>query len=165
MTTSPEMITSRTPVNSANKTMGFLRRNIRTKDPGIRGVAYKTLVRPILEYSSPVWNPYTRSNIHRIEMARRTAARWTLGRFFSYDSVSGMLGELGWKSPENRRTDARLCLFYNIVLCLVAVSLTPYVVHSQVPRRHSKSYSLAFRQIHTIADYYSSFLHLSSSDV
>ena len=74
-------------VTSANKTMGFLRRNIRTKDPGIREVAYKTLVCPILEYSSPVWSPYTKSNIHRIEIVQRRVARWTLGRFSPYDSV------------------------------------------------------------------------------
>ena len=37
-------------VTSANQTLGFLRRNIRTKDSCIREVAYKTLVRPILEY-------------------------------------------------------------------------------------------------------------------
>ena len=43
----------------ANKTLGFLRRDIHTKDPGIRDVAYKTPLRPILEYSSPVWSPYT----------------------------------------------------------------------------------------------------------
>ena len=141
-------------VTSANKTMGFLRRNIRTKDPGIREVAYKTLIRPILEYSSPVWSPYTKSNIHRIEMVQRRAARWTLGRFSPYDSVSSMLGELGWRSLEDRRTYARLCLFYKIVHGLVAVPLPSYVVHSQVSTRHSKSHPLAFRQIHTVADYY-----------
>ena len=81
-------------VTSANKTMGFLRRNIRTKDQGIREVAYKTLVRPKLEYSSPVWSPLTKSNINRIEMTQRRAARWTLGRFSPYDSVSSILGEL-----------------------------------------------------------------------
>ena len=69
-------------VTSANETMGFLRRNIRTKDPGIREVAYKTLVCPILEYSSPVWSPYTKSNIHRIEMVQRREVRWT-GSFIS----------------------------------------------------------------------------------
>ena len=140
-------------VTSANKTMGFLRRNIRTKDPGIREVAYKTLVRPILEYSSPVWSPYTKSNIHRIEMVQRRVARWTLGRFSPYDSVWSMLGELGWRSLEDRRTDARLCLFYKIVHGLVAVPLPSYVVHSQVSTRHSKTHPLAFRQIHTVADY------------
>ena len=65
-------------VTSANSTMGFLRRNIGTKDPGIREVAYKTLVHPILEYSTPVWSPYTKSNIHRVEMVQRRAACWTL---------------------------------------------------------------------------------------
>ena len=44
-------------VTSASKTLGFIKRNIRTKDPRIREVAYKTLVRPVLEYSSPVWSP------------------------------------------------------------------------------------------------------------
>ena len=126
--------------------MGFFRRNIHTKDPGVREVAFKILVRPILEYSSLVWSPYTKPNIHRIEMVQRRAARWTLGRFSSYDSVSGMLDELGWRSLEGRRTHARLCLFYKIVHGLVAVPLPPYVLHSQILTRHSNSYSLSFSQ-------------------
>ena len=136
-------------VTSANKTMGFLRRNIRTKDPGIREIAYKTLVRPVLEYSFRVWSPCT-----KIEIVQRRVARWTLGRFSPYDSVSSMLGELGWRSVEERCTDARLCLFYKIVHGLVAVPLPSYVVHSQVSTRHSKSHPLAIRLIHTVADYY-----------
>ena len=87
-------------------------------------------------------------------MVQRRAARWTLGRFSPYDSVSSMLGELGWRSLEDRRTDARLYLFYKIVHGLVAMPLPSYVVHSQVSTRHSKSHPLAFRQIHTVADYY-----------
>ena len=68
---------------------------------------------------------------------------------------SSMLGELlGLRSLEDRRTDARLCLFYKIVHGLVAVPLPSYVVHSQVSTRHSKSRPLAFRQIHLVADYY-----------
>ena len=60
-------------VTSANKTLGFLRRNIRTKDSSIREIAYITLVRPIHEYSSPVWSPHYKSNIHKIEMVQRRA--------------------------------------------------------------------------------------------
>ena len=48
-------------VTSASKTPGFIKRNIRIKDPRIREVAYKTLVRPVLEYSSPVWSPHTQT--------------------------------------------------------------------------------------------------------
>ena len=109
-----------------------LRRNIRTKDSSIREVAYKTLVRPILEYSSPVWSQHTKSNIHKIEIVQMRAARWTLCRFSSYDSVSDMLGDLWWRYLEDMRTDSRLCLFYKIEHDLVAVPLPPYVVHTQV---------------------------------
>ena len=123
-------------VTSANKTLGFLRRNIRTKDSSIREVANKTLVRPILEYSCPVWSPHTKSNRHKIEMVQRRAARWTLCRSSSYDSVSDMLGDLGWRPLEDKRTDSRLCLFYKIVHGLVAVPLSPYVVHTQVFTRY-----------------------------
>ena len=52
-------------VTSANNTLGFLKRNIRTEDSSIREIAYKTLVRPIIEYSSPVWSHHTKSNIHK----------------------------------------------------------------------------------------------------
>lgn len=40
--------------SSANRSLGFLKRNIRSKNPGIRQTAYNALVRPVLEYSSPV---------------------------------------------------------------------------------------------------------------
>ena len=87
-------------------------------------------------------------------MVQRRAARWTLSRYSANDSVTSMLGELGWRSLEDRRTDARLCLFYKIVQGLVAVPMPPYVVHPRVFTRHSKSHPLAFIQIHTSADYY-----------
>ena len=109
---------------------------------------------PLLEYSSPVWSPTPNQTYKKREMVQRRAARWTLCRFFSYDSVSDMLGDLGWRSLEDRRTDSRLRLFYKIVHGLVAVPLPPYVVHTQVFTRHSASHPLAFRQIHTVADYY-----------
>ena len=111
-------------------------------------------MRPIVEYSSPIWSPHTKSNIHKIEMVQRRAACWTLCHFSSYDSVSDMLGDLGWRSLEDRCTDSRLCLFYKIVHGLVAVPLPPYVVHTQVFTRLSASHLLACRQIHTVADYY-----------
>ena len=55
---------------SASRSLGFLKRNIRSKNPEIREMAYKTLVRPLVEYSSSsVWSPYTKSNIARLRAA------------------------------------------------------------------------------------------------
>ena len=42
----------------ANRTLGFLRRNLSSCPQDIKEVAYKGLVRPILEYASPVWDPH-----------------------------------------------------------------------------------------------------------
>ena len=44
----------------ANRTLGFLKRNIKTKQSKVREMAYNTLVRPQLEYASPIWDPYTK---------------------------------------------------------------------------------------------------------
>jgi len=38
----------------ANSTLGFVRRNININNPEVKEKAYKTLVRPILEYSPTV---------------------------------------------------------------------------------------------------------------
>ena len=41
---------------NASKSLGCLKRNILTKNPAIREAAYKTIVRPQVEYASTVWS-------------------------------------------------------------------------------------------------------------
>ena len=106
-------------------------------------------------------SPYTKSNIARLEMVQRRAARWTLSEYSPYASVTQMLQSLGWRSLEQRRSDSRLCLFYKIVYGLVAIDMPPYVVHPlRTPRN---SHTLCFRQIQSTVDYYKySFYPLSN---
>ena len=132
----------------------------RCRNPELREMAYKTLVRLLVEYSSSVWSPYTKSNIARLEMIQRRAARWTLSEYSPYASVTQMLQSLGWRSLEQRRSDSRLCLFYKIIYGLVAIDMPPYVVHPlRTPRN---SHTLCFRQIQSTVDYYKySFYPLS----
>ena len=42
----------------ANSTMAFLRRNIRSASQQAKSTAYKTFVKPTLEYASTVWTPH-----------------------------------------------------------------------------------------------------------
>ena len=49
--------------NKANQTLGFLRRNLKIGNRKMKETAYKTLVRPILEYASPVWDPHQTDHI------------------------------------------------------------------------------------------------------
>ena len=46
---------------SASRSLGFIKRNIRTKSPATREMTYRTLVRPSAEHSSSVWSSYTQN--------------------------------------------------------------------------------------------------------
>lgn len=50
-----------------NRTLGFVRQNLHICSCKATASAYKALVRPLLEYASPVWDPYTASCIDSIE--------------------------------------------------------------------------------------------------
>ena len=52
---------------NANRSLGFIKRNIKTKSPQIRETAYQSLVRPQLEYASAVWDPHTKDKAHKVE--------------------------------------------------------------------------------------------------
>ena len=55
----------------ANQTLGFLKRNINVHKQDLKSTAYKTLVRPQLEYASTVWSPHTATDLQKIESVQR----------------------------------------------------------------------------------------------
>ena len=77
----------------ANRTLDFVKRNVKTRNKAIKVLAYKTVVRPQVEYASSVWTPNTKQNINKIEMTQRRAARWVKDSDSPYESVSQMLNE------------------------------------------------------------------------
>ena len=83
--------------------------------------AYKALVRPLVEYAIPVWDPYHQTEIDRIEMVQRRAARYVTNSHNNRSSVNQMLEHLEWKSLEQRRKDARLTMMYKITNEKVAI--------------------------------------------
>ena len=110
----------------ANRTLGFIKRNVKTKNESVKELAYKTLVRPQVEYASTIWSPHTKQNTQKIEMVQRRAARWVKYNYSTYDSVSTMLNNLGWRSLENRRIDSRLFMFHRIIYGYVAIQIPTY---------------------------------------
>ena len=60
-------------VTKANRTLAFLRRNLKICSTKTKDFAYKSLVRPLLEYASSVWDPTTKKDIFRIEAVQRQA--------------------------------------------------------------------------------------------
>ena len=48
--------------SKATKTLGFLHRNLAFAPRSTKEVAYKTLVRPKLEYAAPIWSPHSKTS-------------------------------------------------------------------------------------------------------
>ena len=82
--------------SKATKTFGFLRRNLAFAPRSTKEVAYKTLVRPKLEYAAPIWSPYSKLQINEVEKVKRTAAHWTYRGWRNTSGVREMLDELGF---------------------------------------------------------------------
>ena len=56
---------------TANHTLGFLKRNIRVQNRDLKSTAFKTLVRPQLEYAFNVWSSYTDQDINKLVLQWR----------------------------------------------------------------------------------------------
>jgi len=56
--------------NNANRTLGFLWRNLKLKSPKLKETAYNTLVHPMVEYTPSVWDPHTQACINQVEMVQ-----------------------------------------------------------------------------------------------
>ena len=63
-----------------------------------------------------------------------------------------MLDQLSRRTLEQRRADARLCLFYKMIHGIVAVPLPDYVQPTHRVSRYC--HSMTFRQIHTNRNYH-----------
>ena len=97
----------------ANRTLVFLRRTLFSCPQDVKEAAYKGIMRPILEYGSSVWDPYTDKLQEELKKVQNRAARF-VNRNYVYEtgSMTGILGQLKWESLKKRRKDNRLILLY-----------------------------------------------------
>ena len=97
----------------ANRTLGLVRRNLKPCSRRIKLLAYNTLVRPILEDSSSVWDPHTKVLIDKLEAVQRRAVRFIMNNYdYRNSSVSDMMRELKIESLAFRRKIGRLTNFH-----------------------------------------------------
>jgi hypothetical protein len=118
--------------SSANRSLGFIRRNLYSCPKSIKQTAYMALVRPLLEYSNSVWDPHQKELINKLEMIQKRAARFTTKTYDKTTSITQLIKDLEWDTLQNRRTANRLCILHKARQCLLALPveklLQPYVV-------------------------------------
>ena len=95
-----------------NQMLGVLKRNRRHCPRSIKNMAYKTILKPKLEYVSAVWDPFTEDNIRKLEAVQRRAARFVCNSYRQTASVSS-------PSLENKKT--YLSLYGGLFVTLFSV--------------------------------------------
>ena len=99
-------------------------------------MAYSSLVRPVFEYASTVWDPYLNKNIVAIEMEQRQAARWVKYDHLWTCSVTSVLCDLNWSTLQRRREVSRLKTFCNVIYKTSALKMPHYFVITTYATRH-----------------------------
>ena len=134
--------------HKAAQVNGLLYRNLRQCPPHIKTVCYKSMVRPILEYASSVWDPHTNANIQKLESVQRRAARFCLGDYSRYSSVRSMLLSLDLPSLQFRRKLAKLTTMYKFI------NGTLHIPFNHLTPNHHNSRDGYFMQLQCRTDSY-----------
>jgi hypothetical protein len=108
-------------VKKGNRHLGFVRRNTRGLPRDFKQAAYKSLVRPHMEYCATVWDPHTKKDINRVEQVQRRAARFVNNDYRMTSSVTHMVSKLEWGTLAQRRMISRLTMVYRIIRGEVAI--------------------------------------------
>ncbi|KAI8497797.1 hypothetical protein Bbelb_244490 [Branchiostoma belcheri] len=125
-------------------------------EEGVERNLGQTLVRPHLEYSATVWDPYTIKGIQAVEAVQRRAARVTLNDYQRTSSVTQMLNDLQWPLLSERRRKARLTTFYKLTHNIIKIPTSNLLKPAQGRTRGSHQYK--YQPIHARTDTYKIFL-------
>ena len=103
------------------------------------------MVRPIMEYTSTVWDPHTLNSTNHLE---RVNARMCIKNYSRYCSVTKMLKDLDLPTLQNRRNGAKLQMLYKIVKANHMHGSQPF----QITVSHLYHHSCHFKQLNTSID-------------
>ena len=90
---------------------------MQTTKPKPKESAYKTYVRPLVEYAASVWDPWQKKYINKIEMIQHRAIRYIFNDYSFTSSVINMLSKLNFQHLWN--TDK-----FHLSLCFIKSSIT-----------------------------------------
>ena len=115
--------------SKSSKFLGMIKRTLSPCKPEVKQTAYNMLIRPKFEYSSPIWNPHTFSQIKSLETVQHSAARNT--------NPADLITALGWPSLERRRIIKQATTFYKIINNIIEITPPPgLLTRSRTPGQY-----------------------------
>ena len=125
------------------RALGFLRRNLQKCNADIKTLAYKTLVRPHLEYCDTVWDPHTNNNINKLEAIQNKTARWIRRDYRHTTSVTLLKQDIKLEPLATRRQIHRQQMIYKITNNLIDIDRNTYL-HSTNRRSTRGSHNFKY---------------------
>lgn len=98
----------------AARTLYFIRRNFKQAPQDVKELLYSTNVRPILEYGSTVWDPFTQNLIGSLEAIQNRAARFVKNSYVFPSSITRIKDSLGWPTLASRRAFFRISFLRDV---------------------------------------------------
>lgn len=105
----------RSIVSKALRALYFVMRNLKMGTKQAREKAYTTIVRPLLEYCSPIWNPSLVTHIALLDRVQRKAARLVCRNFDAYTSNTLIQEAMKWETLSARREKALLTVMFQVI--------------------------------------------------
>ena len=119
----------------SSKILGMVKRTLGPCKPEVKDTAYNMLVRPKLEYASPIWNPHTSSQINRLERIQHYGARFVANDHRRTTSPTTLVLTLNWQTLESRRTIKQAMTFYKILNNIIEIN-PPTGLLTRLHNRH-----------------------------
>ena len=139
---------------NAYSTLGLLRQNLAACPRDVKESAYKGLVRPVLEYGSPVWDPQSILLQDELKKVQKRAARFVTGNYiYETGSMTSILEQFKWESLKKRRKDSRLIMLYQGLKRAASIPTNDLVPPIRRTRNH---HSLTFQTLLAGTDIYKS---------
>ena len=99
-------------IKKSNKALGFIKRNFYKSNKNIKLKCYLTLVRPILEYASSIWDPATQENIKRLEQTQKRAVRFITNEYSHLTRVTPLVKSLNLETLQDRRLKTKVAIIH-----------------------------------------------------
>ena len=97
----------------ASFTLSFLERNLQKCPSHIKTQCYNSLVRPILDYGSCVWDPHLVTQTKKLEKIHKRAARFATSNYImEHGNTKKNMKTLDWYPLQERRAKQKTILFF-----------------------------------------------------
>ena len=147
--------------SKSSKFLGMIKRTLGPCKPEVKQTAYNMLIRPKLEYSSPIWNPHTFSQVNSLERVQHSAARFVKNDYRRNTNPADLITALGWPTIERRRIIKQATTFYKIINNIIEITiLSPS--HSHMEYDSTKNHQHKKPKIISRSYYGTPFHHTSS---